>query len=425
MRLSREPASGALWRMMLSRAPRRDPNLERGERHVVAAIAFFVFGMFALDVARDYQPLKLSVLFMVLVWAPLVAIHEAGHALVAAVLGWRVCRVVIGMGRALLRFGVYGVPVEVRLFPAGGYVLPAPRDLRHARLKSALVYFAGPGAELLVLAVVIAVIGRDALFTRSDDPAIIFAQSVAVVVALGVGVNLVPLSAPEGGWTDGLGIVKSGFLPREHFERSIASAHRLEVERHVELGDLDAAVRRAAQALARHPDNASVLLLLGEALVEAGRPQEARDQLAPGLERAGLPVLFRIELLCAIAEAEREMGETEIPSAERHCEQALELAPEHPRALLVHGSVLLERGRFHEARRSIQKAHAAIREATWDDECESWLVLVDFRRGSRDDAREALDRLHRRGARGRLLDAVSAEVRGIHAPATEPAGPAP
>jgi hypothetical protein len=384
-----------------------------------------VFGMFALEVARDYQPLKLSVLFLVLAWTPLLVVHEAGHALAAAVLGWRVCRVVIGMGKTVVRFAVHGVPVEVRAFPIGGYVLPAPRNLVRARLKNALVYCAGPGAELVVLAAIAGIVGVEPLFTRSHDPLLILAQSVAVAVALGVVWNLAPLKMEDGGWTDGLGMVMSGFLPREHFERRLTTPARLSIERSIERGELAAAVELAERALARHADDLPFVVLLAETLVEAGQPGRARELLAPWLERRVEPAVFRAELLCAVAAAERELGDSELASAEEHCRAALELVPGHLESALALGSVLVERGRFHEARRLIEAVRGKANDESWLDECDAWLVLADQRRGNREDARVLLDKLLERGARGRFLDAVSAEVRGPKAAPAEPAGPDP
>src|SRR5690606_17482112 len=91
------------------------------------------------------------------------AVHELGHASMAAVLGWRVCRIVIGMGKPLLRFRVAGVPVQVCRYPVGGHVVPAPRELQGAPWKSSLIFAAGPAAELLVLLVLVALVGFDEL----------------------------------------------------------------------------------------------------------------------------------------------------------------------------------------------------------------------------------------------------------------------
>lgn len=68
-----------------------------------------VLGLFVAEICHDYQPVKLSALLVVLFWVPLIALHEAGHAVVASLLNWYVGQVVIGMGRLLTSFRV-GTP---------------------------------------------------------------------------------------------------------------------------------------------------------------------------------------------------------------------------------------------------------------------------------------------------------------------------
>jgi hypothetical protein len=152
-------------------------------------------------------------------------LHEAGHAVAAALLGWRVGRVVIGMGRPLGRFHIGRTLVEIRLFPVEGFVQPAPTNLRYPRLKSALIYLAGPGAELLLLAVVALAIGPDRLTTRTEEVGMLVAQSLAVAILFSAFVNLVPhTAAGQGGQmvaNDGLGIIQSLFRPESDFAEQI------------------------------------------------------------------------------------------------------------------------------------------------------------------------------------------------------------
>src|SRR5687768_2547042 len=115
------------------------------ERWIVVIFALVIFGLLIAEILTNYDPAKLSILLVVVFWIPLLALHEAGHALAAAVLGWYVGQVVIGMGRTLARFRLGSAVVDIRLFPIQGYVTCVPRNLVLPRLKSALIYFAGPG----------------------------------------------------------------------------------------------------------------------------------------------------------------------------------------------------------------------------------------------------------------------------------------
>src|SRR5438093_387232 len=119
------------------------------ERNFYIFVLTVFLGLLAAEIIKDYQPVKLAVLFIILFWPPLVVLHEAGHALMADLLGWEVRRIVIGLNREVWRFRVRGIPVVVKLLPLGGYVSPAPRDLSWPRPKLALTYLARPGNELL------------------------------------------------------------------------------------------------------------------------------------------------------------------------------------------------------------------------------------------------------------------------------------
>src|SRR5262245_34816422 len=99
------------------------------ERWIVAALVIVTGALFTAEILQDFSLAKLSVPLMLLYVFPLTALHEAGHAVVSHVLGWRVCRVVVGHGWTVLRFRVRSVPVDVRLWPLGGFVVPAPRNL--------------------------------------------------------------------------------------------------------------------------------------------------------------------------------------------------------------------------------------------------------------------------------------------------------
>jgi hypothetical protein len=405
---------------MLVRRRQAPKRLKGGELAVASGFGIFIFGAFAAELLREFSPAKLSVVFMALAWVPLLVLHEAAHAVVAAWLGWRVCRIEVGLGPPLLRFSVRGVPVDVNLFPVAGFVIPAPRSLEAARIKSALVYFAGPGAELLVVALLVLLVGQDRILARGDSVGLIAAQSVAAAALIGVAFTLVPLeytpeptSHTQGSITDGLGMIMSFVWPMHRFEHMLGTPFAIAAERCIERGDFDGAVRVHEQALREHPGNLPLRMRLAYALADAGRAVESRDLLLPVLDRGGP---LRVLLLGALAEAEREIGDdASVEQADEHSRLALELAPGEPWTMMVRASVLLARSQYHPALDLLLKAREAARDEWLIDECDCWLILTDHRRGNREAARVRLEQLHERGTAGRLLRAVEAEVLGRRA----------
>ncbi len=191
-----------------------------GERWMLTIVAAIFLGLLGAGLAEDFEPRKLAGLFVPLFWIPMLALHEAGHAVVARLCGWEVDRVVIGFGKTLKRFEIGGVPVLLKAFPISGYVLPRPRDLRSPRLKNSLIYAGGPGIEMLLLAAIVLAVGPDALLTLSDGVGMIAVQSLSVTILMGLFFTLIPHYTSSGGgksWSDGMGILMSWRLPDEYF----------------------------------------------------------------------------------------------------------------------------------------------------------------------------------------------------------------
>lgn len=203
--------------------PERSPET-KNEWGILVILSFF-FGLFlVLELARDFTPAKLSVPFFLVSWAVLLVAHELGHAAMARMLGMRVTLISLGFGRVRARAIWFGIPVEFRTVPLSGFVLPKHRDLIAPRLKQFLVFAAGPGIELLLVAVLAGVFGTDNLLQRTPDAGIIAVQSFCVAGLLGIVLNLLPIPhQTESGtaWSDGLGMILCWRLPEEWFREQL------------------------------------------------------------------------------------------------------------------------------------------------------------------------------------------------------------
>ncbi len=184
----------------------------KGERIFILIITLLFFFMMCMEMLNNYEPRKLSMVFFILFWVPLLFLHEFGHAMMAKLCGWHVKRTVIGLGRVLLNTRLFGAPMEIRMIPLEGFVSIAPRSLKNVRGKHALIYFAGPGIELLVFLGIGLFLGMDQLFSQNDNYYQIALQSLAFAALVGAVINLVPIGiTTENGSTpnDGLGIILS------------------------------------------------------------------------------------------------------------------------------------------------------------------------------------------------------------------------
>jgi len=233
-----------------------------------------VGGLFAAEIFRDITPGRMAVLFFFAFYGVLTVLHEAGHAVVARLVGWHVERVQLGFGPVLGHPKIGGVPVEIRAFPIIGLVQVVPDTVAGARWKNALIYAAGPGVELALAGAVATVVGWDVITASSEDWGVVIAQSLCLAALLGAGFNLLPFSPRPGQITDGMGILRSPFMPRAAFEAMMLGPKVGAVVASIET-DPDGALARLETLLVKHPD---LLLLHGavaQALVAVGRRDEA------------------------------------------------------------------------------------------------------------------------------------------------------
>ena len=201
-----------------------DRPLDRSEASSILLFFVFFFGLFGAEVVVHYHPGKLCAVFVVLLWCPLMAVHEAGHALMAKAVGWHVGRVSLGIGPVLRRITVGGAVVDLRLYPVEGFVQSVPTAVSGARWKSALIYFAGPGIEMVLLALLIPWVGVDTLLSRSDSVALLAGQGLALAILVGVVINLVPHAIYVNGQpvaNDGMGILLSFRRPESSYAEQI------------------------------------------------------------------------------------------------------------------------------------------------------------------------------------------------------------
>jgi len=194
----------------------------KAEKIFLLVISIVFLFMMSMEIMTNYEPKKLGALLFVIFWIPLLFIHEFGHAIMAKALGWRVKRIVIGFGKVLVTRKLLNAPMEIRSIPLEGFVQIAPSTIQLARVKHALIYFSGPGIELLIfLIIMLSLGGFDQLFIVSNDYFRIALQSFAFAALAGAIINLIPIGImTQDGSTpnDGLGIIMCLFSSGMDYE---------------------------------------------------------------------------------------------------------------------------------------------------------------------------------------------------------------
>ena len=359
---------------------------------VVVGAAFAL--LMLASVLDEYSNKKLSVLFFVLFWAPMLAVHELGHALAAKLLGWRVREIVIGFGRDLWQWQFGETRVKVKLVPIEGYVLPAPVVPSRVRLKSMLVYAAGPGAELLILGVIVLAIGWDTLFSESSATSMIALQSLAVVIVLGAGFNLLPFRS-EGAVSDGLGIISSPFMSSESIELRLLTFELREIRRMLEAGEAERAVDSVTAQLRKFPGNFYLQLLLGQAMSVNRQIDAARRLVQEKLDAGDLPDNLRREWLHLQAQIELDADEPSYLILDLALQQALQTTPRAPDLLATKGASLVLRGQSESGGNMLADAWRRNDGSADDAMMLAYLTIAAHRCGDREARNHFEESFHR------------------------------
>jgi hypothetical protein len=194
-----------------------------------AGLLGLVIGWLLYETCREFEPVKLAPVLLILFWMPLMVLHETGHAVTARLLGWHVGKIVLGMGAEVGRFRLGGADVEFRLVPVEGFVQCVPANLHWPQFKSALIYFAGPGIELLLALVILWAVGPDRLLNPSADFGVLLLQCLALAATSQAVINLIPhaVFTPDGQLAnDGLGILLSFVQPTAYYAEMLRPTQR-------------------------------------------------------------------------------------------------------------------------------------------------------------------------------------------------------
>jgi hypothetical protein len=355
--------------------------LSRAEARITAIIGTLFAIMILAAVFEEYSAQRLGFLFIIAFWAPLLVLHELGHAAAAHLLGWRVREIVIGFGQDLWRWQIGETRVRIKLVPLEGYILPTPVNTEQVRWKSMLIYAAGPGAELLLLGGLLLVFGWDYVWSSSGSTGQVALQSLAIAILLGAGFNLLPFST-EGAVSDGLGIISSPFMTDESIELRLLSVELREIRRLTDSGETAAAVRLATHCLQRFPDNIGLRLSYASALASDRQTEASRAYVRDQLAAPTLSAAHRRAWLRQQAEVELNADEPSWLVLDLALQKVLAETPNAAEVLSLKGAALVLRGRHEEGGTLLADAWRKNDGSTNDAELLAYLTIAAFRLGN-------------------------------------------
>jgi hypothetical protein len=345
--------------------------LTSGERVGIVGLCLVFGALMLAALVEDFRPEKYSAVFFVVFWAPMLALHEFGHALAAHALGWRVREIVIGFGPEVWRTRIGETDIVFKLAPIEGYILPAPTSTHRARLKTALIYAAGPGAEFLLLGALILALGWDTVFNHSSDIGLIALKTLAWVIIIGAGFNLLPFKT-NGSPSDGLGIITSPFKTDADIELHLVSFELRKIERLQESDETEEALALCSDLVKRFPCDLRLKMLEIEILFADGQRDAARSRIDDVMLTDGISDSWRAHLWLLRVQIELEEPDPDVMEIDRAWNRAAKLAGDPRELLIAKGVALIQRGLYEAGGDLLVRAYR--QDATHDHKTDSTIL---------------------------------------------------
>jgi len=121
-----------------------------------AAVALLGFLLYLRDPAHWFGPFLIQLLVLQVCVLLTIIPHELGHAWAARLLGWRVFRIVVGVGKTFAKTRLAGFEFEWKPLLVGGVTLTAPVQLGWFRTKLFLLVLAGLAVNAFLAAAMLA-----------------------------------------------------------------------------------------------------------------------------------------------------------------------------------------------------------------------------------------------------------------------------
>lgn len=284
-----------------------------------------IVGVFLHGAGQSVGGIILTWAECVLLLPVILAIHEAGHMLVARLLGMDVGCLVVGVGPPLWECEIGGIQVQVNLLPLFGHVSLGLATEAFARLRLWLAILAGPAANLCVMWLSAHYWSTTSMLL--GERGTMFWVFLNGLVGIG---NLFPFRSNQQGQpvrSDGLGLIQIPRQPWAQLRRYLANASISRALHRYRRRNYAGARSDCLLALSRDPANDTARCLLSSCLARENLFDESRKALAPVLDRGAVPILLAWAKLNAAAAMMLDDDAQSEATADRLSKEAYEAFP--------------------------------------------------------------------------------------------------
>jgi len=326
--------------------------------------------------------------------------HELGHAWSARMLGWRVFKIYLGLGKTLTTRNVFGFETEFKVIPMMGLTFAAPKSKRWFKLKRFVFILAGPLTNLSLAASVLMFIPASDLWNLgSIEHGVAAGTDFFYANLLMVLTNLWPyqLNTPYGKIaSDGKALWQCLFFKSDAIDRSHAWWYLMEgatAREKARYGDARAWLEKGLEI---YPRNFALLNWLAIVLIDLKDYAQSRVLSLKLLEHPELTGASRALMLNNIAYVDILLGGTDlVAEADRFSQEAMSslgwLAPVKG----TRGCVLLELGDVENAIPLLRQAMDEADQVSGKAQNACFLAIAEARRGRPTEAKKFLEEARR------------------------------
>ncbi len=333
----------------------------------------------------------------------LIVTHELGHALMGRLLGYRIFEVSFGVGPLVLNAPLGRTRVVVRLLPAGGHTMLAPKGARLLPARDVFVALAGAFINLLTV-----------LWALTADLSNTFTFGIVLIGSAVVVENLFPRHVRNAlgvAKSDGLRAAQALEADEEALTAALVSRYLGEAYVDRAAGDHAGSLAWCERGLEVHPGTRTLQGDVAVSLINLRRYREARDLLVSLLGRDDLDPALRALYRNNLAWTDLMLGDHELLSeAFEASKDAIDTLGDQPAVKGTRAYALILQGAVEDGLRlageAIRSNHA--KDARASNACV--LAIGCSRSGRLDAARRHVAHALRLSPDNELIERAVAEV---------------
>lgn len=302
-----------------------------------------------------------NVLVFPLIEVASIALHEGGHALAARLLGLRVPRIDIGIGRRIVRWRWRSTSITVHAFPLLGLTFVGADRISGLKWRLWLTILAGPIATALIAAGALAVLDVGVAEASWPQHAVLTGPAIVEMVAFQsiwlLVINLLPLQLLRAGFrSDGAQLLAIPMADARDIEELRILPAVLEAEELSEGDHFAAAYDVIRRAMETAPGSRALRNSLAIMLMRRDQLHEARTLMLELLSDDDSP--FALTIRNNVAWIDYLIHADELrEEADEHSARAQAGLKDAAFALGTRGAVLGWLGRHDEAIEMLQQAY--------------------------------------------------------------------